>query len=298
MSQHAVPRPKRNGSHDAPPRQSMRPRHAAPGDEMKTSQHKRCSSPARAVKVNDLFDKMPQYDARYDSTRLRGISEQRPWNIVDEVLALSGRNKALLDIGCGTAFKLVALVPHFDSLTGLDLSRSMVDAARATLRDSGATTKVVEGNGEDMPFPDKTFDVVTAMLSRWCVSEIYRVLKPGGTVVIEATGGLDKADIKREFGDDADGPRGHRLGYGADGIRKLLGEAFADGFEVLDVRDGFWKTHYSREGLLELLQRTPTVRKFDIQKDRATFERIVETFSKNQQISALQHRVLLKARKI
>lgn len=62
-------------------------------------------------------------------------------------------------------------------------------------------------------FSDNSFDVVTSILSAWESPEVYRVLKPGGVFILEASGARDKADFKYLFGKDEKGWSGQRLDY-------------------------------------------------------------------------------------
>jgi len=96
-----------------------------------------------------------------------------------------------LDLGCGTgdlAQALVAADPKA-RITGFDLTREMLGAARGRLADAEADGHVrfVRGDAERLPFDDGAFDtVVSAFLMRnvgdrpAAYAEVARVLKPGG----------------------------------------------------------------------------------------------------------------------
>ena len=96
----------------------------------------------------------------------------------------------LLDLGCGTGAlsELVLGQVTGASLTCLDLSPSMLKAARARL---GGSAELVLGDAEKLPFRDGSFDTA------WCndsfhhypdperaAFQIWRVLKKGGSLVI------------------------------------------------------------------------------------------------------------------
>src|SRR5437763_49815 len=74
------------------------------------------------------------------------------------------------------------------SLTGVDLSADMVTAAERNLGDR-ATVRV--GSATELPFPDRSFDLVVSSISmhHWdrpeaAVPELARVLRPGGRLRI------------------------------------------------------------------------------------------------------------------
>ena len=99
----------------------------------------------------------------------------------------------LLDVGCGTGHFLREVKANYPRLhvTGLDLSAHYLAVARRELR-SWSRARLVVGAAEAMPFADGQFDAITCIYLfhelppgvRWAVvSEIRRVLRPGGMVV-------------------------------------------------------------------------------------------------------------------
>jgi ubiquinone/menaquinone biosynthesis C-methylase UbiE len=91
-------------------------------------------------------------------------------------------------------------------VTGLDISRTMVEIARENGSAAGVSVDFRQGDATVMPFPDDVFDLVVCQAAfknfRQPISaldEMHRVLRPGGQAVIqdmrrEASG----ADIARE----------------------------------------------------------------------------------------------------
>ena len=106
-------------------------------------------------------------------------------------------NAMILDVGCGgggTVHTLATLAPA-GKVVGLDYSPASVAVSRATNADDIAAGRVQieQGSVEALPFPDCTFDVVTAVETHYYwpdlpanVREILRVLKPGGTFALIA----------------------------------------------------------------------------------------------------------------
>lgn len=99
---------------------------------------------------------------------------------------------AVLEVGVGTGLSL----PHYKpdlAVTGIDFSDQMLEKARdkVRLRGLGNVTELRQMDARSLDFPDDHFDTVTAMhvLSvvpepERVMSEIARVCKPGGQVVI------------------------------------------------------------------------------------------------------------------
>jgi SAM-dependent methyltransferase len=95
-------------------------------------------------------------------------------------------NTRLLDVGCGSGLALRLAADRGASVTGLDASRGQLEHARRQV--PGAP--LVQGELEELPFDDGSFDVVTGFNSfqyaarpTLALAEAARVLAPGGRVL-------------------------------------------------------------------------------------------------------------------
>jgi ubiquinone/menaquinone biosynthesis C-methylase UbiE len=107
------------------------------------------------------------------------------------------KNAAILDVGSGggrTVQKLAALAPEGNTV-GLDYSAASVAVSRQTNAQQiqAGRVQIEQGSVAALPFPDRTFDVVTAVETHYYwpdlpanVREVLRVLKPGGTFALIA----------------------------------------------------------------------------------------------------------------
>lgn len=101
----------------------------------------------------------------------------------------------LLDIGCGPAYLLALIgrrLPHLQ-LMGIDISQGMIQAAHRNLARKGleSSTTLRQGDIACLPLPDNSVDfvVTTFSLHHWknppqAFREVFRVLKPGGQVLL------------------------------------------------------------------------------------------------------------------
>lgn len=97
----------------------------------------------------------------------------------------------VLEIGAGMGTDLAQFALGGASVTDLDLSLGHLDHARTNFHLRGLKGEFVQGDGETLPFPDNTFDVVysngvihhTPNTSS-VIREIRRVLKPGGKAIV------------------------------------------------------------------------------------------------------------------
>ena len=98
---------------------------------------------------------------------------------------VTDRRPRILDVGCGTGANLMMLSQYGDA-EGVDVSED----ALAFCRERGIE-KVRLGAGEELPYEDGTFDLVTAFdvvehmdNDLAGLSEMRRVLRPGGRVLL------------------------------------------------------------------------------------------------------------------
>lgn len=100
--------------------------------------------------------------------------------------------KAVLDLGCAGGFMAEALHDKGARVTGIDPAKDAIAAAKAHAAETGRDIRYDVGAGEDLPYPDAEFDHVVCVdvlehvadLQK-VLSEITRVLKPGGTFLFD-----------------------------------------------------------------------------------------------------------------
>ena len=97
----------------------------------------------------------------------------------------------VLDLACGTGDLTKALAGKGYRVTGLDISAEMMAIGKEKCRYLTPKPSFVLGSAENIPFPDNTFDAVTIAFGlrnfdhrAQCLSEIRRVLKPGGQLAV------------------------------------------------------------------------------------------------------------------
>jgi ubiquinone/menaquinone biosynthesis C-methylase UbiE len=109
------------------------------------------------------------------------------------------KNTIALDIGCGTGcstFELFKRCNYKGSLYGIDISRKSIDKAIQNAAERGySDIKFQVGDAEQLDFPDSMFHLVISNMcfqfipnKNGALSEILRVLKPGGLVALTYPG--------------------------------------------------------------------------------------------------------------
>jgi 2-polyprenyl-3-methyl-5-hydroxy-6-metoxy-1,4-benzoquinol methylase len=95
----------------------------------------------------------------------------------------------VLDVACGTGVVAVTAARAGARVTGLDLTPQLLHVARENSRIASVEIDWHEGDVEQLPFADETFDVVLSQFGHMfaprpevAVSEMLRVLVRGGTI--------------------------------------------------------------------------------------------------------------------
>ncbi len=117
----------------------------------------------------------------------------RPWRGVGKIdgLEISKGDRAL-DLGCGNGKTVSALLQSGAQVTGLDFSEEAISYCNKTF---GNKARFTVSDCSELPFEDGSFDIVTMVhvlehlddeqLSM-TVSEVKRVLSPGGKIMVRA----------------------------------------------------------------------------------------------------------------
>jgi SAM-dependent methyltransferase len=98
----------------------------------------------------------------------------------------------LIDVACGPGVVTAALAPNAASVVAFDATEQMLEKAKARCAKAGLSNVAFKrGDAENLPFADGEFDgaVTRAAVHHFAdpqraISEMFRVLRPGGVAVI------------------------------------------------------------------------------------------------------------------
>ena len=159
-----------------------------------------------------------------------------------------------LDAGCGGGGACLLASGIGCEVVGLDACEPLLAIARARL----PRTQFVQGDLEDLPFPNGHFDAVLAANSvifaedvSKAASELRRVLRSGGRAVVTSWGKPEQCDMRRVFAAVAGSlptppPGGGPFAWSEDG--KLAGLLTKAGFKVLAEGDSQCDFRYADFG--------------------------------------------------
>jgi ubiquinone/menaquinone biosynthesis C-methylase UbiE/DNA-binding transcriptional ArsR family regulator len=111
---------------------------------------------------------------------------------LEALLALLNPHWTIADLGTGTGAMLPLLSPHVQKIIAVDPSPAMLKAARARIKDQHlANVELRQGSVEALPIEKASVDVaLLALVLAYTIdpaaalSEIKRILKPGGILLI------------------------------------------------------------------------------------------------------------------
>ncbi len=137
----------------------------------------------------EIFDgQAAEYDAWYstpEGRRLDALEKAAVW-----CAARPKTGETALDVGCGTGNYSLALARKGLTVTGVDVSSDMLAAAERKVRGL-ESVRFMRADATALPFAPESFDLVLSVTAfefvkdpARAVSECWRVLRPGGRLVV------------------------------------------------------------------------------------------------------------------
>ncbi|MEC4116766.1 bifunctional demethylmenaquinone methyltransferase/2-methoxy-6-polyprenyl-1,4-benzoquinol methylase UbiE [Myroides phaeus] len=145
--------------------------------------------------VEQMFDTI---SGNYDNlNRMISLGTDQGWRKKVLKLVSDTNPESILDIATGTGDLAILLSKSkATKITGLDLSAGMLEVGKQKIKalDLQNRIEMIQGDSENLPFADNSFDAITVGFGirnfedlEKGLSEILRVLKPGGIFVILET---------------------------------------------------------------------------------------------------------------
>lgn len=148
---------------------------------------------SKKQQVSTMFDRIAPY---YDFlNRLLSLGIDTIWRKKAINLLKADQPQKILDVATGTADVAIEAANSLspEKIVGVDISVEMLEVGRKKIQRKGLQEiiSLEEGDSENLPFPDNTFDALTVAFGvrnfenlEQGLREMQRVLKPGGKVVI------------------------------------------------------------------------------------------------------------------
>ncbi len=142
---------------------------------------------------SEIAERWTEGSNDYDSHVSHGIhsSEEKEAWIAALGSVLPKEPLHVLDVGCGTGAMGLLLAEMGHTVSGIDLSEGMMAVGREKARAANLSMTFQEGDAENPPFADETFDAVINRHLLWtlphpvtALENWYRVLRPSGSLIV------------------------------------------------------------------------------------------------------------------
>ena len=139
------------------------------------------------------------------------VARRALWDVGERLVRRVGvgAGEDVLDVACGTGNVALRAAQAGGRVVGLDLTPELFEAGRRLAADAGVEVEWVEGDAEDLPFEDASFDLVLSTFGvmfaprhQVAADELVRVLRPGGRLgVCSWTPGGAQGEFFRTLGE-------------------------------------------------------------------------------------------------
>lgn len=143
-----------------------------------------------------------KYDAWFKTPHGQYVYRYEREIIMDMARVQPGMTVA--DIGCGTGIYTNEFCQAGASVVGVDISPEMLAIAAEKNMRHGDKVRFITGDAAALPFNDGKFDMVTSITAmeffekpREALQEMYRVVKPGGRLVVATLGSRSLWSLQR-----------------------------------------------------------------------------------------------------
>jgi SAM-dependent methyltransferase len=103
----------------------------------------------------------------------------------------AGPGTRMLDVGCGAGQIAIPAAKAGADVTGVDIASNLIEQARERAARQGVKVRFEEGDAEDLPFADASFDLVVSLIGAMfaprperVAAELLRVCRPGGRIAM------------------------------------------------------------------------------------------------------------------
>ncbi|MCH2146931.1 MAG: bifunctional demethylmenaquinone methyltransferase/2-methoxy-6-polyprenyl-1,4-benzoquinol methylase UbiE [Phycisphaerales bacterium] len=156
-------------------------------EELAENPHQACD---KAKRVEAMFTAIA---GKYDlNNRLHSLWQDQRWR--KRAVELSGisQHSTVVDVACGTGDLSIAFKQAgAEHVIGIDFTSAMLDLALTKSTIAGTDIVFQQGDAMDLKLEDESADVVSIAFGirnvqepEKAIGEFYRILKPGGTLVI------------------------------------------------------------------------------------------------------------------
>lgn len=216
-----------------------------------------------------------------------------PWDYREIVRQYMNQNKILLDMGTGGGEFLLSLNPIGGKTYATESYLPNIELCKNILTPYGIEVRPVFDDNY-LPFEDNYFDIVINRHESFCISEIKRILKPGGVFITQQVGGMNNKEISKFLLG-----KHPNIIYTDLNLDKILEEIADSKMNVIDKREYFPKTYFYDIGAFVFYAKIIEWEFPDFSVERC-FDKLVELQANIEEqgyLETVEHRYFLIAEK-
>jgi SAM-dependent methyltransferase len=144
--------------------------------------------------MSEIFDYWPEKYDQWFETAIGRLVRGYERELILRLLKPE-RGEFILDAGCGTGVFTSDVLDADTKVVGLELSRPML--IRGMVKNRGRRFLPVQGDMRNLPFVEAAFDKAVSVTAiefideaKVAVEEMFRVIKPGGIIVVATLNSL------------------------------------------------------------------------------------------------------------
>ncbi|MGF9768353.1 class I SAM-dependent methyltransferase [Bacillus albus] len=230
------------------------------------------------------------WDFSFISETGRMNSEPLSWSYGSTAFQLIQHAKSMLDMGTGGGQLLSMLQPFPPTIYATEGYDPNVPIARKKLEPLGVI--VVEVKDDDaLPLQDAQFDLIVNQHESYAASEVNRILSPNGIFLTQQAGGLDCAELNKQFGTPLNSE------FASWSLETACNELKENGFTILEEKEEFpFQRFYDIGAIVYYLKAIPwQIPDFTVERYHEELYRIHEIMLQKGYFDVKQHRFIIKA---
>ena len=218
-------------------------------------------------------------------------TDQLPWSFGSLVIPLMDHATDMLDMGTGGGELLSNLRPLPPNTHATEGWAPNVPVARERLEPLGVTVHPFENDGDSLPFPDRSLDLILNRHEAYDAGELRRVLRPGATFITQQVGGKNDNDLNELLG----APPSED--YSDWTLDRAMEELSSAGLNVVEGQEAYPATRFYDIGaLIFYLKAVPwQIEDFTIEKHRVQLYDIHVLIEQQGWLEVSGHRFLIRA---
>lgn len=230
------------------------------------------------------------WDFSFISETGRMKSEPLSWSYGSTAFQLIQHAKSMLDMGTGGGELLSMLQPFPPTIYATEGYAPNVPISRKKLEPLGVI--VVEVKVDDaLPLQDAQFDLIVNQHESYAASEVNRILSPNGIFLTQQAGGLDCAELNKQFGTPLNSE------FASWSLETACNELKENGFTILDAKEEFpLQRFYDIGAIVYYLKAIPwQIPDFTVERYYEELYRIHKIMLQKGYFDVKQHRFIIKA---